>query len=279
MIDLHTHSTFSDGTLTPEDLIEEAWGLGLTAIALTDHDTTAGIPRLLAAAEGKPLRVVPGVEISADFKPGTMHMLGYFIPSDDAALNRHLEWIREGRESRNREILEKLNKLGFALTWDEVKSFADEDVVGRPHFAKAMLGRGYAANWDEVFDKYLGKGKPAYAERRRVSPSESIRQILAAKGVPVLAHPFTLELPLRELKKLLQQLCDDGLQGVEVFFPQHNAAVQRQYGDLAKEFGLVATGGTDFHGGVAPDIQMGRGFGSLKVPDDIVDQLAARKPA
>lgn len=279
MIDLHMHSTFSDGTLTPEDLIEEAEGLGLSAIALTDHDSTAGLPRFLAAAAGRRVRAVPGVEISADFKPGTMHMLGYFIPHDDAELNRHLEWVREGRESRNREMLEKLNKLGLELTWDEVKAFAGEDVVGRPHFAKAMLARGYAANWDEAFDKYLGKGKPAYVERKRLSASDSVRMIRAAKGVPVLAHPFTLEIPYRDLRKLATELRGEGLQGIEVYFPHHTADLQQQYAALAKELGLVATGGTDFHGAMSPDIKMGTGFGSTKVPDDIVDLLAARRSA
>lgn len=278
MIDLHMHSTFSDGTFTPEDLVEEAVGLGLSAIALTDHDNTAGLPRFLAAARGRSIRAVPGVEISADFKPGTMHMLGYFIPHDDPELNRRLAWIREGRDLRNREMLEKLNKLGFALTWDEVKAFAGEDVVGRPHFAKAMLAKGYASNWDEVFDKYLGKGKAAYAERKRLSALDAVRLIRAAKGVPVLAHPFTLEIPYRDLRKLATELRDEGLQGVEVYFPEHSAEVQQQYAALAKELGLVATGGTDFHGAMTPDLKMGSGFGGLKVPDDIVDELALRRP-
>jgi 3',5'-nucleoside bisphosphate phosphatase len=278
VIDLHIHSTFSDGTLTPEELISEACGIGLTAIALTDHDTMAGIPPFLSAAAGKSVRAVAGVEISADFSPGTMHMLGYFVPSDDTTLNRHLEWVREGREMRNREMLDKLNQLGLTLTWDEVEAFAEEDVVGRPHFAKAMIARGYAADWDEVFDKYLGKGKPAYVERKRLSASDSVRVIRAAGGVPVLGHPFTLELALRDLKKLAGDLRDEGLQGIEVYFPQHAPETQKLYAALAKDLNLVATGGTDFHGAMTPDLKMGTGFGGLKVPDDIVEQLAARRP-
>lgn len=279
MIDLHVHSTFSDGTLTPEGLVDEASRIGLTALALTDHDTTAGVPRFLAAAEGRPLRAVPGVEISADFKGGTMHMLGYFIEHDGKALNDHLKWLREGRDDRNREILHKLDKLGFHITSQEVASYAGEDVVGRPHFAQALQARGYVSNKDEAFDKYLGKGKPAYAERRRFLPDASIQLIREARGVPVLAHPFTLNLAANELKKLVARLREQGLEGVEALYPEHTPDMQNIYLKLAKELDLVVTGGSDFHGALAPDIHMGRGFGSLNVADDVTDRLAARKPA
>ena len=217
MIDLHMHSTFSDGSYTPEELVEEGVKQGLTAIALTDHDSTNGIPRFLAAAEGKPIRTISGVEVSADFRRGTMHMLGYGIHHEERELNEHLKWIRSGRESRNQEILHLLNKLGFHITWHEVQSYAGEDVVGRPHFAAAMVEKGYVASRQEAFDRYLGKGKPAYAERRRLSPSDTIRLIRGAGGVPVLAHPFTLNLGRSDLRKLIGELTREGLLGIEVF--------------------------------------------------------------
>jgi predicted metal-dependent phosphoesterase TrpH len=278
MIDLHMHSTFSDGSLTPEELVTEACRIGLTAIALTDHDGTHGLPRFLAAAQSTPLRAIPGVEISADFHGGTMHMLGYYIRHDDAVLNEHLEWIRNGREMRNAEILHKLNALGCHITWEQVVAFAGEDVVGRPHFAQAMIANGFVNDKDEAFDKYLGRGKPAYADRRRLSPSASVKLIRDAGGVPVLAHPFTLNLDYQKLHTLLIELRAAGLEGLEVFYPEHNANMQREYQNLAKDMNLVATGGSDFHGSMSPDIRMGFGFGSLRVPDDIVARLEARRP-
>ena len=193
MIDLHVHSTFSDGSFTPEELIGEAARIGLSAIALTDHDTTDGVPRFTAAAVSTSIRAIAGVEISADVKSGTMHMLGYMIDPDNQTLIERLKWLREGREVRNAEILEKLNKLGFGLTWEEVAAFAGEDVVGRPHFAQALLARDLVKDKNEAFDKYLGKGKPAYADRRRMTPENSIQLIREAGGVPVLAHPVHAE--------------------------------------------------------------------------------------
>ena len=278
MIDLHMHSTFSDGSLTPEELVAEACRLGLSAIALTDHDSAHGVPRLLAAAQNTPLRAIPGVEISADFQSGTMHMLGYFLTHDDPALNEHLNWIRNGREMRNAEILHKLNALGCHITWEEVKSHAGEDVVGRPHFAQAMIEKKFVNNKDEAFDRYLGRGKPAYADRRRLSPSASVKLIRDAGGVAVLAHPFTLNLKTQQLHSLLIELRAAGLAGIEVFYPEHNADMQREYQNLAKDMNLVATGGSDFHGAMSPDIRMGSGFGSLRIPDEIVARLDARKP-
>ncbi|MFH0880101.1 MAG: PHP domain-containing protein [Lentisphaerota bacterium] len=279
MIDLHAHSTFSDGSLTPEELIDLAVANGLTAVALTDHDSTKGLPLFLKAAEELPVRAVPGVEISADFSPGTMHMLGYFIRYDEADLNQHLAWIRNGREMRNAEILHKLNALGCHITWEEVACHAGEDVVGRPHFAQAMIAKKFVSGKDEAFDRYLGRGKPAYAERRRLSPAASVKLIRDAGGVPVLAHPFTLKLDSRELKKTLIELRSAGLEGLEVIYSEHTADMQREYLGMAKDLNLVATGGSDFHGAMSPDIKLGTGFGGLRIPDDIVPQLEARRPS
>ena len=277
MIDLHTHSTFSDGSLTPEELIQEAVRAGLSAIALTDHDTTAGVPRLMAAAASTSVRAIAGVEISADVKSGTMHMLGYMIDPENHTLIERLKWLREGREVRNAEILEKLNRLGFGLTWEEVAAFAGEDVVGRPHFAQALLARKLVKDKDEAFDKYLGKNKPAYADRRRMSPENSIQLIRGAGGIPVLAHPFTLNLSADALKKQVAELRDFGLGGIEVFYSEHTPPMTSQYLNLTKELGLVATGGSDFHGAMNPDVRLGSGFGSLQVADEIVSQLDARR--
>lgn len=277
MIDLHTHSTFSDGSLTPEKLVQEAVRAGLAAVALTDHDNVAGVPGFLSAAAKMPLRAISGVEISADFRPGTMHILGYFVDPNSEPLEEALKWIREGRELRNEQILKKLVELGLKITWDEVKSYAGEDVVGRPHFAQALLARGYVRSKDEAFERYLGKGKAAYADRRRFSPTDCIRLIREAGGVAVLAHPFTLGISLDELRFLLRQLKDSGLGGVEAIYTEHTAEMRSAYEAMARALDLVVTGGSDFHGALMPDIKLGRGFGNLEVPDVIVEQLEARK--
>ena len=242
MIDLHTHSTFSDGSLTPEQLAEQAARIRLTAIALTDHDSTTGVPRFLAACEKQKVRGISGVEISADVKHGTMHILGYFIDPAHAGLEETLHRIRDGREIRNREILRKLNALGLALTWDEVASLAGEDVVGRPHFAQALQARGYVTKREAAFDLYLAKGKPGYADRFRLLPADGVKAIRHAGGIAVLSHPFTLDLDRNALQKCVAELKEKGLQGVEVFYPEHTAEMTQQYVKLARDLNLLATG-------------------------------------
>ena len=277
MIDLHCHSTFSDGSLTPEQLIEEAAKAGLAALALTDHDTVAGLPRFQAAAAGGPVRAVPGVELSVDCPSGVMHMLGYWMDVENAELVRQMAWIRNGREMRNQAMFEKLNALGFAMTWDEVKSFAGEDVVGRPHFAQVMLQKGYAKDKNEAFDKWLGDGKPGYADRPRLTAEVAVALIRQAGGVAVLAHPFTLRIGKEAMQEFFRHLAGAGLAGVECYYSEHSADLTRDYLAMARAAGLVPTGGSDFHGEVSPGIRLGVGFGGLNVPDEVLAQLEARR--
>lgn len=277
MIDLHMHSIFSDGTFTPEELVAEGLRIGLKAMALTDHDTTGGVPRFLEAARAAGLRAMTGVEVSADSETGTMHVLGYGVDHTDPNLAQHLAWIREGRQARNAEILHKLNRLGLRLTAEEVAAYAGADVVGRPHFAQAMIAKGYARDKKDAFDRYLARGKPAYAERRRLDAAGTLELIRSAGGVPSLAHPFTLKLEGSALKKELARLADLGLLGLEVYYSEHTPDMQRSYMKMARDLRLVPTGGTDFHGTVSPGIQMGRGFGSLQVPDTVIDEIEAAR--
>ena len=278
MIDLHCHSTFSDGSFAPEQLVEMAAAKGLAALALTDHDTVAGLPRFLAAGAGRPIRLVPGVELSVDCSHGVMHMLGYWMDVDHPELVEQMEWIRNGRNLRNRGMLEKLNELGFALAWDEVAAFAGEDVVGRPHFAQAMLQKGYAKDKNEVFDKWLGDGKPAYVDRPRLTAEAAVALIRRAGGVAVLAHPFTLRIGKESMAKLFSDLAAQGLAGVECYYSEHSADLTRDYLAMARQVGLVPTGGSDFHGEVSPGISLGTGFGGLNVPDEALAELEARRP-
>jgi len=277
MIDLHLHSTFSDGSLVPEQLVAEAGKIKLTAIALTDHDNIAGIPPFMEACARCAIRGVSGVEISVDYPKGTMHVLGYFIDCNSPALIAHIEKLKSGRAQRNADILKKLNNLGMPLTMAEIRSFAGGDNIGRLHFAQALEARGYVTSIQDAFDRYLAKGKSGYAERQRLTPANGVKMILDAGGLAVLAHPFTLELSPKALEGQIKELVDAGLQGIEVYYPQHNAGRIKQYLNLTKRFNLVATGGTDFHGGAMPDIKIGYGFGSLNVPDSIMQELDARR--
>jgi len=279
MIDLHTHSLFSDGSCSPTELVDEACRIGLTALALTDHDSTTGVDEFMDACrrsspEG-PMGI-PGVEISADVDQGTMHLLGYFIDHGNGALESILLEIRNGREIRNRKIISRLGELGANLTFDEVADFAGDEVVGRPHFASAMIARGYVKSKQEAFDSYLAKGKPAYIDRFRLLPEESIRAIRAAGGVPVLAHPLTLGLSDRKLRAVVGEFREMGLQGIEVHYSEHSAVLVEQLLTLARDFDLVVTGGTDYHGKMNPGIKLGVGFGSLKISDDLVEPLRLR---
>ena len=278
MIDLHCHSTFSDGSFTPEELADKADAIGLSALALSDHDTMAGIPRFLEAAKPYAFEPVPGVELSVDCPHGVMHMLGYWMDPDNEPLNRQLEWIRDGRTARNREILRKLNELGFAVTEAEVRAKAGEDVVGRPHFAQVMIDKGYVKDKYDAFDNWLGDGKPAYADRPRLTAEVAIDLLRAAGGVPVLAHPFTLHLGKESMENLLRTLKDRGLAGMECYYSEHSADLTRDYLELAARLDLVPTGGSDFHGEASPGVEMGTGMGGLNVPDETVETLEARRP-
>lgn len=279
MIDLHIHSTCSDGSVSPEELVQAGEAAGLYAMALTDHDTVEGVERFLGACArsctktGERIRGISGVEISADVDRGSLHMLGYFVDPKDGALQEALRRIREGRQLRNRTILERLQNAGIGITWEEVKGFAGEDMVGRPHFAQALLRKGYVRTIKQAFDRYLARGKRAYVERVRLSPEESIAAIRGAGGVPVLGHPATLGLDTAALKGYVRRLKEIGLLGMEVYYTEYTPTRTRQFLELAEELSLVATGGTDFHGAITPDIRLGRGFGNLDIPDEIVANL------
>lgn len=269
------HSIFSDGSMTPEELVAEGARLGLTAMALTDHDTVDGVPRFLAAAHAAGIAAITGVEVSAEIDSGTMHVIGYGVDTRNRVLIEHLRWIREGRNERNLEILCKLNRLGIRLTMEEVKRQAGADVVGRPHFSQALIAKGIVRDKREAFDRYLARGKPAYAERRRLDARAAMVMIRTAGGLPVIAHPFTLRRAQKELKALLKELKSAGLAGIEVYYTEHSAEMQRAYAALAKELGLLETGGSDFHGSMSPGIQLGKGSGALRVPVHVWEQIQA----
>ena len=276
LVDLHVHSRASDGVYSPREVIEQAAEVGLKAVALTDHDTTAGLAEALAAGETVATEVIPGAEISAEFEGGACHILGYFIDPDAADLGRALEVAREGRRRRNAGILDRLNDLGFALTMDDVTRRGAAGTLTRAHFSAAMIKKGYVRNWDEAFEKYLGRGKPAFVARKRVEPAEAIAAIRAAGGLAALAHPRQLNRSVAETEEWLGRFAEAGIEAVEVWSPDHTANFARHYGEMARRLGLVAVGGTDWHGRADSDIRLGIGRGGLAIHYTAVEEMKAR---
>jgi len=276
-IDLHTHTTASDGTLSPTELVRLARGAGLAAVAVTDHDTVDGLGEALEAGRALGLEVVPGIEISAEFQPGTMHMLGYFIHPDRPVFAEKLRVLQEARRDRNPIIAEKLNALGLAVTMDEVRAAAGGEQVGRPNFARVLLDKGYVSSMGEAFDRYLTKGGPAYVDKFRLSPADSVELIHQAGGLAVLAHPFTLGLGEQVLETFVADLAACGLDGLEVYYPEHDPDQTRACLELAARHGLAVTGGSDFHGDNKPEVALGSGFQeNLAVPAELLEALRRR---
>ena len=282
MIDLHMHSTCSDGSFAPEALVEMASKIGLNAIALTDHDTVKGVDPFLSACErvsaesDSPLRAITGVEISSDSRLGSMHLLGYLFDHRHPELLAALTTIHGERTQRNASILENLNKLGFNLSMERIASLASGDVVGRPHFARALLEDGHVTSMRAAFDHYLGDRGSCYVSGFRFPVEQAISSIRAAGGVAVLAHPVTFRLGVNALDEFVGELKEMGLGGIEVFYPEHTPARVRAFRRLALKYDLAMTGGSDFHGAPNPAIRMGRGFGELDVDDALLDALEAR---
>jgi predicted metal-dependent phosphoesterase TrpH len=273
MIDLHTHSTASDGKLTPAELMRHAKAMGVEVIALTDHDTLSGLEEAFEEAEKVGIELIPGVEISAENNPGTLHMLGYYVDPSDAELVETLSWLRGGRDDRNHMILVKLAELGCPLQWDEVAALAGGESMGRPHIATAMLNRGYVSSFNDAFDRYLGKGGAAYTDRDKMTPEIAVERIRSAGGLPVLAHPQTLSLSDDELSDLLGRLASMGLAGVEVYYYSHSEEETALYLSLARKYGLIATGGSDFHGPGMIETRLGVGRGNMNIPRSVADDL------
>jgi len=276
MIDLHTHSTASDGKLTPAELMRHAKAVGIEVIALTDHDTLSGLEEASEEAARVGIEFIPGIEISAENNPGTLHMLGYFVDPSDTELEETLLWLRGGRDERNHIILAKLAELGCPLEWEEVAALAGGESMGRPHIAAAMVNRGYVATFKDAFDRYLGKGAKAYTDRVKMTPEIAIDRIRSAGGLPVLAHPQTLSLKDEDLTELVGRLSAMGLAGIEVYYYSHSDEETALYVSLAGQYGLLVTGGTDFHGPGMLETSLGVGRGNMKIPRSVADELRQR---
>jgi predicted metal-dependent phosphoesterase TrpH len=263
-VDLHTHSTASDGELDPAGLVRLAVERGLAVLALTDHDTVAGIDAAIDAARGTNLEVIPGVELSADVPQAEVHVLGYFVDWHDAYFESMLVKFRDGRFGRAEKMTHKLAALGAPISFERVKEIAGDASIGRPHVAQALVEAGHVTTIAEAFDRYIGRNGPAYVERYRLTPEDAVGLILQAGGVPVLAHP-------REVTSYVEPMVRAGMIGLEVYYGMYDDQTIQGLAHLARQYGLVMTGGSDFHG--LKKMAHLSSLGQVYVPPEVVDKL------
>jgi predicted metal-dependent phosphoesterase TrpH len=277
MIDLQTHSIYSDGSLSPTELVVKARDVGLKAIALTDHDTVDGITEFLAAGEKHRQVAVPGVELSAESSlplNGHLHILGLFIDHRSKELQESLEFLRRHRQERALKMIDKLNRIGFSITPEELQTVVGTGVAARPHIARIMLDKGYVKSMHHAFIDYLSKGAPGFVEKVKYSDQEVIRLIKNNGGLSIAAHPHLMNYEtFEELAKKILELQEMGLDGVEVYYPGYTQNFTLKLKKLAGESGLVISGGSDFHGTFKDNIELGSGRGDLNVPDAVYDAL------
>jgi len=254
IVDFHIHTTASDGTLTPEQLVGEIGKRSIPYFAITDHDTIDGLEILEKIP--KNLTPVTGVEISAEFDK-TLHILGYGFDPKHPDLTDSLNELQDYRKARNKQMLEKMRRYGMVISMAELIDEAGSDLVGRPHFAALMVRKGYVDSFQEAFDRYLKKGAPLYMDKKRFDPDKAIDMIHAAGGIAVMAHPYQTKLEGRDLENLVKELVSYGLDGIEVFYSQHTPQMICEYKGYARQYDLIATGGSDFHGANKPHIPLG----------------------
>lgn len=270
-VDLHLHTTFSDGRLTPTQLIDLLASRGLKYVAVTDHDSTEGLSEAFAAAAKHPeMTLIPGMELSTEAPGGECHILAYYLDPQDKDLQESLAGFRSNRDKRGRRIVDRLSELGMPVSWERVLEFSDGGSVGRPHVARAMMERGYVASTQEAFDRYLGRNGPAYAERDKMTPQEGVVLALKAGALPVLAHPTYVE----GLDTLVPSLKEAGLVGIEVYYKGYDRKQVDMLRRIADLYSLIPCGGSDYHatgeaGEVAP--------GLVGPPPSTIKQLAALK--
>ena len=268
-LDLHLHSTASDGRFSSQELISMAASSGLEAIAITDHDSVEGVvPALLAAQKFPSLKVIPGVEVSTDVPHGEVHILGYFINYRDPELIGKLEKLRSTRRVRARRMLAKLANLGIHIEWERVQEIAGDGSIGRPHIAQAIFERGYVSSPKEAFVKYIGREGPAYVERKKMTPEQAVELVVKTDGLPVLAHPADID----HLEELIPRLQKVGLVGIEAYYNGYQSKLVKYLASLAHKYGLIASGGSDYHGleGVSETT-----LGGVAVPFECLEQLFA----
>jgi len=274
VIDLHAHTRFSDGSLTPTELVELAVREGLKAVAITDHDSIDGLEEALAAGERLGIEVVPGVELNLEHEQVTMDLLGYFFdccPGDE--MQAELAELRRYRDERNARILDRLAELDMPIEPEELAAIAVHGAVGRPHIGEAMRRRGYADSIRDAFQRYLRRGAPAWVDRRRLSFAQAVRLLRDSGGLPVIAHPGLVRTDRAGLAAIARDAARLGVVGIECHYPLHDEETVAACRALCERYGLVATGGSDFHGDVKPNVRLGRADGGRPIDDRLLEDL------
>jgi predicted metal-dependent phosphoesterase TrpH len=277
MIDLHTHSTCSDGSDPPEQVVELAAAASCTAVALTDHDGLAGIEAAGKRAAELGIDFVPGCEVSCKFSPGTLHMLCYFVEPGEGPLQEQLERLRVDRDNRNERLIARLNELGIPITYEMLREQSAEAALGRPHFARVLAEMGVVESYQDAFNTLLAKGGPAYISKAFIDAPTTIAAATGSGALAVLAHPLQMGLEPAELGRHVGELAEAGLTGMECWYGKYSDEERQGLVDMAKRHGLVATGGSDYHGTYKPDLSVGTGKGDLHVPDGALDDLSGRR--
>lgn len=273
IVDLHVHSTKSDGSYTPAELVDYALEKGLTAFALTDHDTTEGIDEALKAAEGKPIEVIPGIEFSSEYEGKDIHIVGLYIDYKSDFFKRRLVNFVNGRIIRNKEMCRRLTEHGMPVTYEELTAEFPDSVITRAHYAKYLLNHGYTKSLKEAFDRYIGDNGPCFVPRKKITPMRAVEIILKAGGIPILAHPILYHLSDERLDKLTATLKDMGLIGIEAVYSTYSPGEERQIRSLAAKYDLCISGGSDFHGNAKPGLDLAVGYGKLFIPEEILTNL------
>jgi predicted metal-dependent phosphoesterase TrpH len=278
MIDLHAHTTASDGSLTPTELVALARETGLSALGVTDHDTVGGLPEATEAARAAGLELVPGVELSVDYPHGQFHLLGYFVDFTSQALLDRLQYLQDYRFRRNEKMVALMQQAGLPITMEDLEREAGGDVIGRPHMALALIRKGVVGTTQEAFDRYLADGKPFHIPKVKLGPAEAIDLLHSAGATTVLAHPKYLGVgDPSALRAELARLKELGLDGIEVYYSQHTEEETALYAEIARELGFVVSGGSDFHGASKPHVKLGVVYQGDAVPDTVLAELRAAR--
>lgn len=273
-IDLHAHTTASDGTFSPTELVKHAAEVGLDAIAITDHDTYSGVAEAMEAGKQYGVEVIPGCELSLESPEGAgwMHVVALWIPENPEPLKEAFDWVIEGRKTRNHEIVEKLRGQGISITYEAVAARA-QGTIGRPHFAQELLSLGVVSSINEAFQKWIGDDGRAYIPKRKLRPQQAMDILNDIGATSILAHPFALGLNMKDTESLMADLQGLGLDGMEVYYSEHSQSDTQKYKEMAERLGLLISGGSDFHGTVKPKISLGKGKGSLHVPTELLEKM------
>lgn len=278
IVDLHVHSNKSDGSFSPTELVEYALEKGLSAFALTDHDTTEGLDEAINAAKGRNIEVIPGIEFSTEYEGKDIHIVGLYIDYHSEAFTKHIQHFVDSRTERNRKMCANLSKAGIDITYEKLLAAFPDAVITRAHYAKYLLDTGVVKSMPDAFAKYVGDHTKYFVPREKVTPMQAIQLILDAKGIPVLAHPTLYHMSDKRLELLLYRLKEAGLIAMECIYSTYTPSEERHMKVLADKYELLPSGGSDFHGNTKPKLDLAIGYGSLEIPEEILINLKKTLP-